>query len=118
MTRKYDHFSEVSSPEYFSQLLTLFQVDWLCPALLKGLVTSISAGNEGLVRSSRFAIVQYINEKDENTRHELQAIIFNKLLEILEDVMDDDRYAIPIVDTLAFLLESCIPIDSPKLGQE
>lgn len=118
MTRRYDHFSDVSTPEYFSQLITLLQVDWIRPALLKGLVTSISAGTEGVVRSSRFAIVQYMNEKDEETRYKFQSLVFNDLLTTLEDTMIDDRYAIPIVDTLAFLLESCIPIDSPTLGKE
>lgn len=118
MTRKYDHFSEVSSEEYFSQLVMLLEVDWIRPTLLQGLVTSISAGAEGVVRSSRFAIVQYINDKDENTRNELQATVFNDLLTILENEMDDDRYAIPVVDTLAFLLENCVSIDSPMLGKE
>lgn len=118
MSRRYDHFSDMSSPEYFSQLLTLLQVDWLRRPLLKGLVTSISAGTEGVVRASRLSIVQYIHQQDKETRRTFQATIFDDLLSIFEDIIDDDRYAIPLVDSIAFLLENYLLIDSAELEQE
>ncbi|KMU87941.1 hypothetical protein CIHG_05708 [Coccidioides immitis H538.4] len=103
----YEHLSEVCTVEYFLQLFILLSVDWLRPSLLKGLVTSFSAGTEGLVRASRLALVQFIQEQAGDDSNRLKLNIFNDMMWVLESTMDDDRYAIPAVDTICFLLGNC-----------
>ncbi|KMU78807.1 hypothetical protein CISG_01847 [Coccidioides immitis RMSCC 3703] len=103
----YEHLSEVCTVEYFLQLFILLSVDWLRPSLLKGLVTSFSAGTEGVVRASRLALVQFIQEQAGDDSNRLKLNIFNDMMWVLESTMDDDRYAIPAVDTICFLLGNC-----------
>ncbi|DAA79608.1 TPA_exp: putative Tubulin-specific chaperone D [Trichophyton benhamiae CBS 112371] len=104
---RFDHFSEVSTVAYFSQLITLVQVEWLRLPLIKGLVTSLTAGADSLIISSRTAVVEFINSQNDNTRYRMQRDIFMSLLIVLEESITDDRYAIPTVESLAFLIENC-----------
>ncbi|KAI1946891.1 hypothetical protein LOZ12_003264 [Ophidiomyces ophidiicola] len=113
--RKYEHINDVSSVDYFLQLFLLLSEDWIRPSLLKGLVTSASAGSESLIQSSRLALVQHITRNSEDGGL-LKSQIFNDVISILESTIDDDRYAIPSVDTLTFLLENCFDNDSAEMG--
>ena len=88
------------------QLFELLQLDWLRRALIKGLVTSFSAGTESLVRSTRFALVEYIGDQSEKKQDTSKARLFEDLLSILEESLEDDRYAVPAVETLTFLLDN------------
>lgn len=111
--RKYDHFSHVSSAEYLLQLLQLQSIDWLRQPLFQGLATSAVAGSEGLIRSSRSALVQSIQEA-EDPQTAVLAII-KDLAAILGEYLQDDRFAIPVLELLAFLLDSfvtSVPDDS------
>ncbi|KAI3012196.1 hypothetical protein CBS147346_573 [Aspergillus niger] len=113
LTRKYDHFSHVSSAEYLLQLLQLQSIDWLRQPLFQGLATSAVAGSEGLIRSSRSALVQSIQEA-EDPQTAVLAII-KDLAAILGEYLQDDRFAIPVLELLAFLLDSfvtSVPDDS------
>ncbi|GKZ20060.1 hypothetical protein AbraIFM66951_008219 [Aspergillus brasiliensis] len=113
LTSKYEHFSHVSSTDYLLQLLQLQSIDWLRQPLFQGLATSAVAGSEGLIRSSRSALVRSIQEaKDPQTA--VLAII-KDLTAILGQNLQDDRYAIPVLELLAFLLDSfvvSVPDDS------
>ena len=117
-TRRYEHFSHVSSPDYFLQLLDLQAVDWLRVPILQGIATSAVAGAEGLIRSSRSALVEWINNREAKGRPITVVSVLRDLLVILSDNLQDDRYAIPVMELLAFLLDgyiSSIPADSePK----
>ncbi|PGH00269.1 hypothetical protein GX51_05872 [Blastomyces parvus] len=113
LAEKYEHFSEVSSADYFLQLFSLLQVDWLRHSLSRGLVTSATTGTEVVVRSTRFALLQYINNLDEQLRNIICVRLIEDWLSILESDNDDDRYAIPVVEMIAFLLDSCFLHDSP-----
>jgi len=106
-SRKYEHVSEVSSSDYFRQLFELLQVDWLRLPLIQGLVTSASAGTEGLIRASRSALVEYINEQDKGQQQIIVVKLLQDLLVILDTNLQDDRYAIPAMEMLSFLLDSC-----------
>jgi hypothetical protein len=108
----------VSSAEYFSQLFELLSVDWLRLSLLKGLITSATAGTEGLIRASRFALVEYIRRGDEGMRKSRKTTILKDLVSLLEETMEDDRYAIPAVEIFAFLLDSCIDGQEQDLDVE
>jgi hypothetical protein len=76
--------------------------------LFQGLATSAVAGAEGLVRSSRSALVQVINGYEVEHRQEIVTAIVKDLMVALNDNLQDDRYAIPVLDFLAFLLDGYI----------
>ncbi|KAF9889426.1 hypothetical protein FE257_007328 [Aspergillus nanangensis] len=108
LRRKYEHFSHVSSTGYFLQLLELRTIEWLCIPLYQGLATSAVAGAEGLIRASRSALVQNINSYEAGQRQVAVTTIISTLLVILSDNLQDDRYAIPVMELLAFLLDGYI----------
>ena len=89
----------------------MFGVDWLRLSLTKGLVTSFSAGTEVLVRSARSALVEHITTQSQGNQNVSKARLFGDLLSILESNLGDDRYAIPTVETLAFLLDNGLTPD-------
>ncbi|KAL2821606.1 tubulin folding cofactor D C terminal-domain-containing protein [Aspergillus granulosus] len=106
--RHYKHFSQVSSTDYFLQLLELQAVDWLRLPLLQGLATSAVAGSEGLIRCTRSALVQKINTHVAEQRPEKVISMLQDFHLILNEKLPDDRYAIPIVELSAFLLDGYI----------
>ncbi|RAL13986.1 tubulin-specific chaperone D [Aspergillus homomorphus CBS 101889] len=111
LLNKYDHFSHVSTTEYFRQLLQLQTVPWLRQPLLQGLATSAVAGNEGLIRATRAALVEsiYSHRLQQPSRVETQTApllaIIQDLSGILAENLQDDRYAIPALEFLGFLLD-------------
>ncbi|KAF7587023.1 hypothetical protein BBP40_007845 [Aspergillus hancockii] len=100
--------SHVSLPDYFLQLLELQAIDWLRLPLFQGLATSAVAGAEGLVRSTRSALVQSFNGYEVEQRQGVVTAIIKDLMVALSDKLQDDRYAIPLLDFLAFLLDGYI----------
>ena len=114
--RKYDHFSQVSFPDYFLQLLQLQAVNWLRLPLFQGLATSSVAGAEGLIRSSRLALMQCISSKGTPEQQEFILIIIKDLSTVLGENLKDDRYAIPVMELLAFLIDGFVP--SMQSGSE
>ncbi|KAH8705099.1 putative tubulin-specific chaperone D [Talaromyces proteolyticus] len=104
LERKFEHFSQVSSFQYFHQLLKLLHLNYLRRGLLHGLVTSASAGMDGLIQSSRFALIDFI-EGQTNNKFEWVDRIIGDLVAILELNLLDDRYAIPTMEISAFLLD-------------
>ena len=74
--------------------------------MIQGLVTSASAGTEGLIKASRLALAEYINTKNVEEQSYLKTLLFQELLVILESNMEDDRYAIPTMEVIGFLLDS------------
>lgn len=77
------------------------------------MVTSATTGTEVVVRSARFALLQYINNQDEKQRSNICVKLIADWLSILESDNDDDRYAIPAVEMIAFLLDNCFLHSSP-----
>ncbi|KAJ5607403.1 hypothetical protein N7537_004022 [Penicillium hordei] len=110
LEKKFEHFSHVSSQEYFAQLLTLQDVDWLRLPLLQGLATSAISGSEGLVRASRSALTQFLNSESQPRRQEILMVFLQDISTVLGDNLHDDRFAIPAVEFVAFLIDSYIPV--------
>ncbi|KAL4919735.1 tubulin folding cofactor D C terminal-domain-containing protein [Aspergillus aurantiobrunneus] len=108
LLRRYEHFSQVSSIEYFVQLLELQAIDWLRLPLFQGLATSTVAGAEGLIRSTRSALIRNVNNHPAEQHPRIVTAIIQDLLVILTEKLWDDRYAIPILETSAFLLDSYV----------
>lgn len=99
--RTFEHLSDVSSSEYFSQLLKLTQVEWLRPSLLQGFVTCAGAGTETTICSARDALLKCIS-LDQGASDEISLLV-NSLLQILQDHVKEDRYDIPTLEVLALL---------------
>ncbi|KAJ5802960.1 Tubulin-specific chaperone D C-terminal [Penicillium pulvis] len=104
--RKFEHVSDVSSQEYFFQLLSSWGQEWLRLPLLQGLATSAVAGAEGLVRASRAALIQFLNSHNPHSDPNILVEVLQVLSTVLSDNLPDDRYAIPIIELIAFLLDS------------
>ena len=84
-------------------------IDWLRLPLLKGFATSAIVGAEGLVRASRLALVQCINAKEAEQQQAMLLMVVKDLSTILSDNLQDDRYAIPVIELVAFLIDDYIP---------
>jgi hypothetical protein len=106
--RHYEHFSQVSSTDYFVQLLELQGIDWLRIPLFQGFATSAVAGAEGLIRATRSALIQNINNYPAAEQPKRVTAIIQDLLLILDEKLPDDRYAIPILEISAFLLDGYV----------
>lgn len=76
--------------------------------MLQGLATSATAGAEGLTRSSRSALIQFLNAQDPTQREAVLLSIVQDLSAVLTANLSDDRYAIPTIDFLAFLIDSFV----------
>ncbi|RHZ73935.1 hypothetical protein CDV55_103407 [Aspergillus turcosus] len=108
LQKKYDHFSHVSSTEYFFQFLRLQAIDWLRLPLFQGLATSAVAGAEGLVRSTRLALVQTLSSYGGMEQQIEASAILKDLGVILSENLHDDRYAIPSMEFAAFLVDGYV----------
>ncbi|KAL4887473.1 tubulin folding cofactor D C terminal-domain-containing protein [Aspergillus karnatakaensis] len=108
LQRRYEHFSEVSSIEYFTQLLELQAIEWLRLPLFQGLATSAVAGSEGLIRCARSALIQSINRHPPERRPEIATAMIQDLAVVLGNKLPDDRYAIPILEISALILDGYI----------
>ncbi|KAJ5654029.1 hypothetical protein N7490_001032 [Penicillium lividum] len=104
--KRFEHVSDVSSEEYFFQLLSSWSQEWLRRPILQGLATSAVAGAEGLIRASRAALIQYLNNHNSHSDSNILIEFLQVLSTALSDNLQDDRYAIPIIELIAFLLDS------------
>ncbi|KAJ5945826.1 hypothetical protein N7454_002665 [Penicillium verhagenii] len=104
--KRFEHVSDVSSQEYFFQLLASWSQEWIRLPLLRGLATSAVAGAEGLVRASRAALIQFLNIHNSNSDPKILIEFLQVLSTALDENIQDDRYAIPIVELIAFLLDT------------
>ena len=66
------------------------------------------AGSEGLVRASRLALAQLINAQEWQRQQAEVIELLKDILVVLNENMQDDRYAIPIMEISAFLIDSYI----------
>jgi hypothetical protein len=76
--------------------------------LLQGLATSATAGAEGLVRSTRSALIQFLNAREPIQCQDVLINMLQDLSAVLSANLPDDRYAIPTIDFLAFLIDSFV----------
>lgn len=76
---------------------------WLRLSLLEGYVTSAGVGSESLLRSSRLALVDYL----ESASSEAPARkLCDDLTELLGRCLSNDRLAIPILEVIGFLFDA------------
>lgn len=100
-----NHMIETSSEPYFAQLLTLCHIPWLRPSLLQGLISSACQGTESIIRTSRAALVKFILSNTTTTNDaNLGMLIYTDILNLLAQTLTNDRYALPALEILGFLL--------------
>jgi hypothetical protein len=73
---------------------------------LKGLATSAVAGSDGLVRATRSALIQFVNSHGPSERQNVLITILQDLATVLTENLQDDRYALPAVGFISFLIDS------------
>lgn len=64
------------------------------------------AGSDGLVRATRSALIQFVNSHGPTERQSVLITILQYLATILTETLQDDRYAIPTVGFISFLIDS------------
>lgn len=74
------------------------------------MATSAVAGAEGLIRASRAALIQYVSNQEPENQERVLVSLLQGLSAVLSDNLQDDRYAIPTVEFLGFVLEGYIHI--------
>ncbi|KAL9619059.1 MAG: hypothetical protein Q9160_006314 [Pyrenula sp. 1 TL-2023] len=89
----------VSHPQYFTHLLSQFHASHPLP-LLKGYVTSFSGGAESLAIATCTALVSFLSSSTPPDTD-----IFSHAITILSEATRDDRYAVPCLHLIAFLLD-------------
>jgi hypothetical protein len=62
---------------------------------------------EGLIQSSRFALLHFIESQNEDKSAWVDTVI-EELVAILEANLSDDRYAIPAMEIASFLLDTYV----------
>ncbi|KAI5291509.1 hypothetical protein KEM52_000142 [Ascosphaera acerosa] len=115
LQRTYEHFSDVTSAEYFSQVWRLSVVPSLRRQVLKGIATSMSLGSETVIRASRYAILESLRAVDDTARAQQASDLLADVVRELYSSMSDDRFAIPLVELTAFLLDNVNDIADESL---
>jgi tubulin-specific chaperone D len=113
--KRFSHLVDVSTELYFTTLLQFLQVSWLQFPILRGVVHSIASGTEDLMRVSRLAL---LNSFTEDSAYFGALQLQETLVSLLEDSYTDDRQAVPILETIAFVMEQCPPLASSKCWNE
>ncbi|KKY17427.1 putative tubulin-specific chaperone [Phaeomoniella chlamydospora] len=102
------HVAETSFPTYFLQLLNLLSHPDIHLPLLQGLTSSTCAGTELIIRSSRSALVTYLlSIRFSSTpfmSSSFEHHLLSSLTQILNTTLLDDRYALPTLSLIGFLL--------------
>jgi hypothetical protein len=105
--------SQTSSYRYFEVLLSQLSILPLRLPTLEGYVTSAGLGSESVLRASRLALADHLEGLEvlgSNMDPQSYGLkdICDGLLEVLKRNTGNDRVAMPTLEVLAFLLDSCI----------
>ena len=103
-TADHSQFSDlnaVSSAAYYKRLLALSFANGLQQSAVVGIVSSIGAGSESVMVSSRTTMSDFLESSANATR----ALVVNELEAVFRKHHGDDRVLIPCLETLAFVLD-------------
>ena len=95
----------VSSIEYFSSLFDLSnELSTFWYSFLEGFVTAAYGGTQGLIRNSRHAIVKFLSSSPPHGCNSIFSTL-NAILTSNGGASPNDRYLVPAIHLLAFLLD-------------
>lgn len=102
------HPADVSSVDYFRQLLALLDIPDLLSDLAVGLAASIGGGTDDVSRAASSALVEYLIDPSAHGREqELHAIIVALSRYVEAHASQNGRDILPAIDTIRLLLEQC-----------
>lgn len=104
----FQHSADVSTADYFRQILGLLEIPELLDSLAIGLAASIGGGTDDVSRAASSALVEYVTEPSATGRgRELHAFVaaLSKYVEL--NASQDVRDIVPAIDTIRLLLEQC-----------
>jgi len=103
-----------SSRPYFSTLLPLSSVPEIRDQLLAGYVTSAAAGADSLLKSSRSALLSFLDTAEPS----LSSDITTALLTIISENFTTDRVLVPALEVVGLLLEMELLPLTPATGKK
>lgn len=102
----FQHVADVSSFEYFRQLVELLTVTALREDVLTGLVTSIAGGADDISRDASDAFIAFLyDQRRVDLEKQFRWITTFLLSELRRLAMHDDREVVPLLGTLCLILE-------------
>lgn len=102
----FGYLTEVTAVNYFQHLLELLPLDWARESLVLGLISSATAGIEGICRAACNAFVAYLQGLPPPSRLTLVEQISKLVLKDLDSkVQDDDRAVLPLLEFLCFSID-------------
>ncbi|KIW21019.1 hypothetical protein PV08_01598 [Exophiala spinifera] len=109
----FDYPTDVSTISYFLELLKLLEVSTFHQHLLRGFVSSATAGTEDICRAASNAFVAYMQRLDGETRERMTEKVSSMILDQLaQNALQDDRQVVPLLHFLCFLLDQDLLIES------
>ncbi len=101
--------ADVSSVQYFQQLMEILQMPRLRKDLLMGLVSSATAGTEDICRAACNAFVFYMQLLEADVRKALVREVSSIYLEQLDtSASQDDRQVLPVLDFVSFTIDQSV----------
>lgn len=106
--------SQVSSSDYFEQLLSLLSISWLRLPLFKGFMTSAGGGADSLLCGARHGLIAFLAKSDLSSDPASETVIsasslVSDLHVLIEENSQDDRYVVPAMEVLAFVVAENFP---------
>lgn len=102
----FNHQADISSFEYYKQLLTLLTVPWLQEHLLHGLLNAISGGADDISRVSSDAFVAFLSDLQDQEFQDTLVSLMTTLLDRLRFLArQEDREVVPVLDMICLIRE-------------
>lgn len=106
----WDEEQGVSSYAYFASALNTLRRPtpiWIMHAILEGYISSAGMGSESVLRASRLALVDLVEELFMQTEESVAPVldICNAVVEIFKENIAVDRVIFPLMEVLAFLFD-------------
>lgn len=102
----FEYLTEVTTVNYFQNLLQLLRVDLVRESLIIGLISSATAGTEDICRAACNAFVAHLQSLPLAPRQTLVRQISTLVLERLGSaIQEEDRTVLPLLEFICFLID-------------
>ena len=109
----WQYTTDVSSTEYFQQLMQLLSIPWMQRQLVLGFASSASSGTEDICRAASTAFLLHIQFLEPGEFKELVATVWTVCMEEMGSKSTaDDRQVIPLLEFLCFMIDvELVPVE-------
>ena len=102
----FEYLTEVTTFNYFRNLLHLLRLDSVRESLITGLISSATAGTEDICRAACNALVSYFQSLQQAPRQTLVCQMSTLVLEQLgSKSQEEDRAILPLLEFICFLID-------------